>query len=79
MQTARDCAALCSGWYAFPGERRQPQALRVVRGGGWNNKPEHLRSANRNRNTTDEANNNLGFRLARPPATLVGVRDFKES
>ncbi|MGR9106841.1 MAG: hypothetical protein ACU843_07925 [Gammaproteobacteria bacterium] len=27
-----------------------------------------MRSANRNRNTADEANNNLGFRLARPPA-----------
>ncbi|MEW8427683.1 MAG: formylglycine-generating enzyme family protein [Candidatus Thiodiazotropha sp.] len=39
--------------------------LRVVRGGGWNNIPVHLRSAVRNRGTTDVANNFLGFRLAR--------------
>jgi formylglycine-generating enzyme required for sulfatase activity len=36
---------------------------RVVRGGSWNNNPQNLRSANRNRNTTDNRNNNLGFRL----------------
>jgi retron-type reverse transcriptase len=36
---------------------------RVVRGGSWNNNPDNLRSANRNRNTTDNRNNNLGFRL----------------
>ncbi|MEW8427686.1 MAG: formylglycine-generating enzyme family protein [Candidatus Thiodiazotropha sp.] len=40
-------------------------ALRVVRGGGWNDDPEHLRSAYRNRFTTDEAAGSLGFRLAR--------------
>ena len=38
---------------------------RVVRGGSWNNNPENLRSANRNRNTTDNRNNNLGFRVGR--------------
>jgi RNA-directed DNA polymerase len=36
---------------------------RVVRGGSWNNTPQNLRSANRNRNTTDNRNNNLGFRV----------------
>ena len=36
----------------------------MIRGGAWNNKPENLRSANRNRNNTDNRNNNLGFRLA---------------
>jgi len=36
---------------------------RVVRGGSWNNNPQNLRSANRNRNTTDNRNNNLGFRV----------------
>ena len=35
---------------------------RVVRGGSWNNNPQNLRAANRNRNTTDNRNNNLGFR-----------------
>ncbi len=38
---------------------------RVVRGGSWNNNPDNLRSANRNRNNTDNRNNNLGFRVAR--------------
>jgi formylglycine-generating enzyme required for sulfatase activity len=37
---------------------------RVVRGGSWNNNPQNLRAANRNRNTPDKRNNNLGFRLA---------------
>ena len=42
---------------------------RVLRGGSWNNKPENLRSANRNRNNPDNRNNNIGFRLAHyPPA-----------
>ena len=36
---------------------------RVLRGGSWNNNPQNLRSANRNRNTTDNRNNNIGFRL----------------
>jgi len=36
----------------------------VLRGGSWNNKPANLRSANRNRNTPDNRNNNNGFRLA---------------
>ncbi|MCX7114054.1 MAG: hypothetical protein NTX45_29085 [Proteobacteria bacterium] len=42
----------------------------MVRGGSWNNNPQNLRSANRNRNTTDEANNNQGFRLASTPAIV---------
>jgi len=37
---------------------------RVVRGGSWNNNPQNLRSANRNRNDTTNRNNNLGFRVA---------------
>ena len=41
---------------------------RVVRGGSWNNKPQNLRSANRNRNNTDNTNNNIGFRIASTPA-----------
>ncbi len=40
-------------------------ALRVVRGGGWDNGPGYLRSANRDGFTADGANDNLGFRLAR--------------
>jgi len=36
---------------------------RVLRGGSWNNNPGNCRAANRNRNTTDNRNNNTGFRV----------------
>jgi Sulfatase-modifying factor enzyme 1 len=36
---------------------------RVIRGGSWNNDAQNLRSANRNNNTADNRNNDLGFRL----------------
>ena len=36
---------------------------RVIRGGSWNNNPQNLRSANRNNNTPDNSNDNIGFRL----------------
>jgi len=45
----------------------------VIRGGSWNNKPRNVRSANRNRNTPDNRNNNLGFRLASPPARCLAT------
>ncbi|MBW4668012.1 MAG: SUMF1/EgtB/PvdO family nonheme iron enzyme [Cyanomargarita calcarea GSE-NOS-MK-12-04C] len=35
----------------------------MLRGGSWNNNPENCRSANRNWNTPDNRNNNIGFRL----------------
>ena len=38
------------------------------RGGGWNNNPARVRSANRNRNTPTNRNNNVGFRLAESAA-----------
>ena len=38
---------------------------RVVRGGGWNNNARNCRSANRNNNSPDNRNDNIGFRLAR--------------
>ena len=41
---------------------------RVLRGGSWGTSPWFLRSANRNRNTTENRNNNNGFRIVR---TLV--------
>lgn len=40
---------------------------RVIRGGSWNNNAENCRTANRNNNTPDNRNNNLGFRLVRVP------------
>jgi hypothetical protein len=42
----------------------QAPSSRVLRGGSWNNNPENLRSANRNRNNPTNRNNNNGFRLA---------------
>ncbi|QQZ30682.1 SUMF1/EgtB/PvdO family nonheme iron enzyme [Thiothrix subterranea] len=36
---------------------------RVLRGGAWNNNAQNVRSANRNNNTPDNRNNNIGFRL----------------
>jgi len=37
---------------------------RVLRGGSWNNNAQNCRAANRNNNTPDNSNNNIGFRLA---------------
>ncbi|MFN6202865.1 MAG: SUMF1/EgtB/PvdO family nonheme iron enzyme [Acidobacteriota bacterium] len=39
-------------------------ANRVIRGGSWNNNADNCRSANRNRNTPGNRNNNVGFRLS---------------
>jgi len=39
-----------------------PQA---IRGGSWNNNTGWLRSSARNRNNTDNRNDNLGFRVLR--------------
>ena len=38
---------------------------RVLRGGSWINNGRNCRSANRNNNPPDNANNDIGFRLAR--------------
>ena len=40
---------------------------RVNRGGSWNNNARNCRSANRNGNAPDNANNNLGVRVATAP------------
>ncbi|MFN7766865.1 MAG: formylglycine-generating enzyme family protein [Planctomycetaceae bacterium] len=50
----------------------QQASHRVNRGGGWNNNPSHCRSANRDRNSPDNRNNNLGFRVARSSLRLGG-------
>ena len=43
---------------------RRLNSKRVVRGGCWINNARNLRSANRNANTPDNRNHNIGFRLA---------------
>ncbi|MBI3824418.1 MAG: SUMF1/EgtB/PvdO family nonheme iron enzyme [Candidatus Rokubacteria bacterium] len=52
-----------------PRHRRPHEAVvwgwaTVLRGGSWNNNPINLRTANRNNNTPDNRNNNIGFRCA---------------
>jgi formylglycine-generating enzyme required for sulfatase activity len=37
----------------------------VLRGGAWNHNANNLRCAERNNNTPDNANNNIGFRCVR--------------
>ena len=57
--------SLASGLAAVAAPRALIDSVsRVLRGGSWNNSPQNLRSANRNRNQPDNRNNNLGFRLA---------------
>jgi hypothetical protein len=48
---------------------------RVLRGGSWNNKPRNVRSANRNNNTPDNRNNNVGFRVAQAQTPAVAAVD----
>ena len=57
------------------GDRSKRDAARVVRGGSWNNNGRNVRSANRNRNTPDNRNNNLGFRLALAQQAMIGLND----
>jgi hypothetical protein len=45
-----------------------------LRGGSWNNDGQNCRSANRNNNTPDNRNNNIGFR-----AVLAAARPVRLS
>ncbi|MCA9464740.1 MAG: hypothetical protein KC643_04765, partial [Nitrospira sp.] len=42
----------------------------MIRGGSWNNTSNNLQASNRNRNTIDNRNNNLGFRLVQAARTV---------
>jgi hypothetical protein len=53
-----------------------PLSRRVLRGGAWNNQPRNVRAANRNRNPTDNRNNNNGLRVASTPR--AGAAGFKD-
>ncbi len=46
-----------------PGRRRKGHR-RVLRGGSWINHAQNLRAAQRNANTPDNRNHNIGLRLA---------------
>jgi formylglycine-generating enzyme required for sulfatase activity len=47
----------------LPGVRAETGSDRVIRGGSWNNNARNCRTANRNRNSPDNRNDNIGFRL----------------
>ncbi|MBE7489351.1 MAG: hypothetical protein DYH02_04725 [Candidatus Omnitrophica bacterium COP1] len=38
----------------------------MCRGGSWNNNPNNVRSARRNRDNPTNRNNNQGFRVCKP-------------
>jgi formylglycine-generating enzyme len=67
----------CSDWYASDyyenSPAKDPQgpfegSTRVLRGGGWKSKPDHLRTVDRNDFVPDSKKfANIGFRLARTP------------
>ncbi|HLC15140.1 MAG TPA: hypothetical protein VJL89_02800 [Thermodesulfovibrionia bacterium] len=42
-----------------------------MRGGSWNNNARNCRSANRDRNASDNRNDNAGFRLVLPLAHMA--------
>ncbi|HAJ59446.1 MAG TPA: hypothetical protein DCP31_09410 [Cyanobacteria bacterium UBA8543] len=43
----------------------------MLRGGSWNNNPRNCRCAYRNRNTPDNRNNNIGFRVVISPVSTL--------
>ncbi len=64
MATPGGCGSGCL--LLFPTRRTYPETGRVaqlLRGGSWNNNPRNCRSAYRNHNQPDNANNNVGFRV----------------
>jgi retron-type reverse transcriptase len=73
--------AIFEGGRFDPALPAKPERPRVLRGGSWNNNPQNLRSANRNRNQPDNRNNNDGFRLASTLSTpeLQGPRFLQAS
>jgi len=52
----------------------QKVTYRVLRGGSWNNNSNNLRASNRNNNTPDNINNNIGFRVASTQVEFWSVR-----
>ncbi len=63
------------GYFSLPySYGKKANAQRVLRGGSWNNKTDWLRSSARNRNNTDNRNNNLGFRVFRAASPPLFAR-----
>jgi hypothetical protein len=55
------------------GERIPGSANRVNRGGSFNNTASNARSANRNNNTPENRNNNLGLRPAKASPSPIAT------
>ncbi|NES96609.1 MAG: SUMF1/EgtB/PvdO family nonheme iron enzyme [Desertifilum sp. SIO1I2] len=49
----------------------------MLRGGSWNNNPDNCRSANRNNNSPDNDNNNIGFRVACGAARTLAHQNWQ--
>ncbi|WP_374111827.1 hypothetical protein [Phormidium yuhuli] len=49
------------------------RAIKLLRGGSWNNNPRNCRCAIRNNNTRDNFNNNRGFRVVCVPVVAGRV------
>ena len=64
MATAGACGAAClRAWTTRPTYPENGRVAQLLRGGSWNNNPRNCRSAYRNHNQPDNANNNVGFRV----------------
>ena len=50
-------------WLTRPIYPELGRVAQLLRGGSWNNNPKNCRSANRNHNQPDNANNTIGFRV----------------
>ncbi len=57
---------------------KKGQALRVLRGGAYNNSAVNCRSAYRNNNNPDNRNNNNGLRVVRAPDRQSSVAGASE-
>ncbi len=61
-------------WYAEYGTNTEEGRYKVVRGGGWNDFPKHIRSAYRSAFPADVPLYATGFRVVRSAATASGER-----
>ena len=68
------CWCFCVEYRKHRGVLSEGGSNRVNRGGNWGNDARNCRSANRNRNTPGNRNNNLGLRVSRARREVEHVR-----
>ena len=61
------CAEYRSSAYPVRGFVPKMTLSRLLRGGNWNNNSNNCRASQRNNNTPDNINNNIGFRVVSTP------------